>query len=72
MKEEIIGRFELLGARAGPYLYRYIGASTAAHAGAETPLTEAITDQVFSAEQRGISAGALKPVGLRLWARRSG
>lgn len=72
MKEELGRRFELLGAREGPYLYRYIGASTAAHAGVGTPLAEAITDQVFSAEQRGISACTLKPVGLRLWARRSG
>jgi SAM-dependent methyltransferase len=71
MKEELGRRFELLGAREGPYLYRYIGAGTAAHSGAGTPLTEAITDHVFKAEQRGIAAGTLKPVGLRLWARRS-
>jgi SAM-dependent methyltransferase len=65
MKEELGRRFELLGAHEGPYLYRYIGAGTAAHAEAD-----AITDSVYSAEQRGIEAGTLKPVGLRLWARR--
>ncbi|QSQ20785.1 class I SAM-dependent methyltransferase [Pyxidicoccus parkwayensis] len=70
MKEELGRRFELLGAREGPYLYRYIAAGTAAHCGAETPVAEAIIAHIYEAEQRGIDAGALKPVGLRLWARR--
>lgn len=68
MREAIRRRFELLDVQERPYLYRYIGGGVA-HA-CEPHVAEAITTWVSDAEQRGIAAGHLKPVGLRLVARR--
>lgn len=57
MREAIAARFNLREELLGPYLYRYLP-------------DEADADPVFAEETRLIGAGALKPVGLRLLARR--
>lgn len=71
MRQEVARRLELVETRQVPYLYRYVCAGIAAVLGAEAPMTQALCSHVLEAEQRGISAGALKPVGLRLVARRA-
>lgn len=67
MREGLARRFSNPGASTGPYLYRYLvgGLEPSPHA-----LRLALW--VHDAEVRRIAAGALKPVGLRLWARRHG
>jgi SAM-dependent methyltransferase len=70
MREELARRLELIEAREGPFLYRYICAGVASSTKEEALVAESVTRYVFEAEQRGIAAGALKPVGLRLVARR--
>lgn len=71
MREEVARRLELLETHEGPYLYRYIHSGVAAVLGPEAPMTETLSAHVLEAERRGIAAGALKPVGLRLVARRA-
>jgi 2-polyprenyl-3-methyl-5-hydroxy-6-metoxy-1,4-benzoquinol methylase len=71
MREEVARRLELTATHEGPYLYRYIHAGIAGTLGVEAPMTEALSSHVLEAERRGIAAGALRPVGLRLVARRA-
>jgi SAM-dependent methyltransferase len=65
MRAAIRQRFDLIGSSTGPYLYRYIVGALE-----PTPHAMRIATQVRAAEERGIAAAALKPVGLQLWARR--
>lgn len=71
MKEELGRQLELLEAREGAYLYRYLAAGLAEHLGEGASRTAALVDHLFAAEQRGIAFGALRAVGLRMVARRS-
>ncbi len=57
MRKAIAAQFTLREERVGPYLYRYLP-------------DDAEAEPVFAEEARLIAAGALKPVGLQLLARR--
>lgn len=82
MKEAIARKFSLLGEQRGPYLYRYVVGglvhttprrhtrTARGTAGAASFDRARIAAWALAAEQRGIAAGALKPVGLRLWAKK--
>lgn len=65
MREAIRTRFSLLGEERGPYLYRYVVGGLEL-----SPHGKRIAAWALAAERRGIAAGALKPVGLRLWAKK--
>ncbi len=68
MCEEVARRMAQVEAHEGPYLYRYLGAGVAERA--EPSVARALADHLFESERRGIASGVLKPVGLRLVARR--
>ncbi|MCP3140718.1 class I SAM-dependent methyltransferase [Pyxidicoccus xibeiensis] len=70
MREEVGRRLELLDAREGPYLYRYLVAGVAEAVGGDIQLMESLSAQLFEAERRDVASGVLKPVGLRLVARK--
>jgi len=64
MERTIASQFSIREIRRLPYLYRYIGAGLPQDDRGAT-----IAAQVRLAEQRGIDAGVLRPVGLRIVAR---
>jgi len=65
MVEAVGSRFTLLGTRRGPYLYRYLSGGLL-----PSPHGTRIAEWGLRAEERGIAAGAVKPVGLRFWAKK--
>ena len=65
MRQGIAASFELLSAETGPYLYRYI-ADGVESLGPSAALAAHVADL----ERRRIADGTLRPVGLRLVARR--
>jgi SAM-dependent methyltransferase len=65
MQEALARRFGDVGTSRGPYLYRYLVGGLA-----PTPQATAIAEWARATEERQLASGALRPVGLRLWARR--
>jgi hypothetical protein len=65
MREAITREFGEPRVGIGPYLYRYISAHLP-----ETPNAGRFAARVFETEKKRIAEGSMKPVGLRLVARR--
>ncbi len=66
MREGLAKRFALLGALSAPYLYRYVVGGLV-----PSPHGPAVAAWALATEERHLAAGALRAVGLRLWARKA-
>jgi hypothetical protein len=66
MRAALAEHFSITFEGEGPYLYRYLAAGIAEALPPGDPLAGAAGEHVLGAERRGIAAGRLKAVGLRL------
>ena len=65
MRQGLQQRFAATGSSTGPYLYRYVASSLQ-----PVPNATAVASFVLAAEERQVTAGFLKAVGVCLWGKR--